>query len=197
MQRIELDATTLRDMHLARVMTVQAMAALLGCSRDVVYKELARHGIRARTQLEANRLRMSRLDVEARTKITRAANAATRGSHRTAADLNRRAAYKARCCRVSGIEKVFLDAFGVAGLHPVPQYAIGRYNVDFAFPERKLVVEIDPGNWHRHPVTVARDARRDAAFRADGWTVLRWSGARINANNPSLGSVAAGFVASL
>lgn len=48
---------------------------------------------------------------------------------------------------------------------------IGR--VDFLDPDRRLVVEIDSDIHHTSLADRASDARRDAAMRAAGYTVLR------------------------
>lgn len=48
------------------------------------------------------------------------------------------------------------------------------FEVDFHWPARRLVVEIDGGQ-HERPRTRAEDARRDAALRAAGYAVLRFA----------------------
>jgi hypothetical protein len=70
-------------------------------------------------------------------------------------------------------------ALEVAGLHPVPQFAIrvagsllGR--VDLAFPEARLVIEYE-GAYHFEGDQIAMDDDRYARLRAAGWTVLRLS----------------------
>lgn len=52
------------------------------------------------------------------------------------------------------------------------QHPIGRYRVDFAWPDVMVALEVD-GWHHRSPEGAAHDARRDAALRAAGWLVLR------------------------
>jgi very-short-patch-repair endonuclease len=44
--------------------------------------------------------------------------------------------------------------------------------VDFAWPDHRLVVEVD-STWHDGPLDVASDARRDELLRAAGWRVVR------------------------
>jgi hypothetical protein len=51
--------------------------------------------------------------------------------------------------------------------------------VDFYWPDRRLVVEID-GSGHDRTPTQRDDARRDAKLRAAGCTVLRFSTAQVN-----------------
>ena len=62
-----------------------------------------------------------------------------------------------------------LDALGVAFEF---QYPIGRYVMDFAFPEVRKVVELDGRNHYRLDYKV-RDIERDAYLRGEGYEVLR------------------------
>jgi very-short-patch-repair endonuclease len=48
-----------------------------------------------------------------------------------------------------------------------------RYELDFLWPERRLVVETDGGRYHGHPVARARDSARNRALRAAGYEVRR------------------------
>jgi hypothetical protein len=58
------------------------------------------------------------------------------------------------------------------GQGPEQQYRIGRYRVDFAWPEQKIALEAD-GWWHRSPEGSARDRERDSWLRSQGWVVFR------------------------
>lgn len=69
-------------------------------------------------------------------------------------------------------ERAFLDALHEAGLSPVCEYPVARYNIDFAFISSKLAVELDP-LWHRSGRKAEADAKKDAILEARGWTVLR------------------------
>jgi len=53
------------------------------------------------------------------------------------------------------------------------QFPVAGYIVDFACPERRVVVEID-GSQHGEVVQSERDTVRTNRLRADGWTVLRF-----------------------
>jgi DNA helicase-2/ATP-dependent DNA helicase PcrA len=74
------------------------------------------------------------------------------------------------------IETRLMDAMRSSGLTPIPQFGIGPYRVDFAFPPNRLVVEADGRAWH----DATRDASRDAHLERLGWKVLRFSGSEIN-----------------
>ena len=60
------------------------------------------------------------------------------------------------------------------GLHPMAEYALHRYNIDLAFPDVKLAVEVDGGNWHQTTDKHIRlEEQKEAYLVAHGWTVLR------------------------
>lgn len=52
------------------------------------------------------------------------------------------------------------------------QYSVGRYRVDFAWPERKIALEAD-GWYHRSPEGAEKDRRRDSWLRSQGWVIFR------------------------
>jgi very-short-patch-repair endonuclease len=49
-----------------------------------------------------------------------------------------------------------------------------RYRLDFAFPEVRLVIEVDGWAAHFAPEQRRYDHRRDRALVQAGWTVLRY-----------------------
>ena len=70
-------------------------------------------------------------------------------------------------------------ALVMAGLRPVPQYAVradGRLvaRVDLAFPEERLAIEYD-GAYHFDGIQIARDDVRLRALLDAGWRVIRLS----------------------
>jgi very-short-patch-repair endonuclease len=48
-----------------------------------------------------------------------------------------------------------------------------RYELDFLWPDQRLVVETDGGRYHGNPVAKARDSARNRALRAAGYEVRR------------------------
>jgi very-short-patch-repair endonuclease len=52
------------------------------------------------------------------------------------------------------------------------QYRVGRYRLDYAWPDLMVALEAD-GPHHMRPDVAARDAYRDAELRAQGWLVFR------------------------
>lgn len=59
-----------------------------------------------------------------------------------------------------------------AGHDFVQEHSVGRYRLDFAWPDSKLAVEAD-GWYHRSPEGAAKDSERDSWLRSEGWVVLR------------------------
>ena len=85
----------------------------------------------------------------------------------------------------SPMESVLRWVLHEAGLPaPVLQYVIrstaGEFlgRADFAWPDRKVLVEFD-GDVHRERDVFVRDARRQNALVAAGWTVLRFTSADV------------------
>ena len=54
------------------------------------------------------------------------------------------------------------------------QKVIGEYIVDFLIPSAKLVIEVD-GSQHYTEQGREKDARRDEALRAEGYSVVHYS----------------------
>jgi very-short-patch-repair endonuclease len=79
--------------------------------------------------------------------------------------------------QVSEWERLFYRAMYDAGLRPVPQYEEAPYTLDFALFEgdRKLDLEIDGENYHRHwnGELSRRDQIRSRRLSDLGWDILR------------------------
>jgi len=78
---------------------------------------------------------------------------------------------------VSEWERVFYKAMYAADVRPVPQYEESPYILDFALfqGERKLDIEIDGENYHRHwdGEVCRRDQIRSRRLSDAGWDILR------------------------
>lgn len=66
-----------------------------------------------------------------------------------------------------------LRAKRLMGLKFRRQVPIGPYIVDFARPEKRLIVEAD-GSQHADNEATAYDIKRTVFLKASGWTVLRF-----------------------
>jgi very-short-patch-repair endonuclease len=65
-------------------------------------------------------------------------------------------------------------------LYPVPQYPVGRYRIDLAFPYQMIAIECDGKAYHSTPKQKAHDRKKDKFLQSKGWTVLRFTGSRIH-----------------
>lgn len=65
---------------------------------------------------------------------------------------------------------LILSRFGVD--RPDQQHRVGRYRLDFAWPQLCIALEAD-GWWHRSPEGAAKDRQRDSWLRSQGWLVFR------------------------
>ena len=96
------------------------------------------------------------------------------------------AAYTGEAAPVrSELERRALELFTHAGL-PRPRVntlvptAEGPLEVDFCWPDRRLVVEADSYEFHGTPAAFERDRRRDQLLKAAGWERLRITWRQVN-----------------
>jgi len=79
----------------------------------------------------------------------------------------------------SRTEVAFVALLHAAGVpEPRVNMHVAGVEVDFHWPDRKLVIEID-GPGHARPRTRRDDERRDRVLEAAGWTVLRFTEDRL------------------
>jgi very-short-patch-repair endonuclease len=95
----------------------------------------------------------------------------------------------------SELERRFLRAIGQAGL-PQPQVnaKLGRYKVDFLWPEQRLVVELDGWRFHDHRIAFERDRIRDAELQLAGYAVVRFTWQRLRDDPAALAATVARLV---
>lgn len=79
----------------------------------------------------------------------------------------------------SVIENIVLREFHLLGLYPTPQFEIGRYRIDLAFPDMLIAIECDGQEWHSSKEQIDRDKKRDDYLEKMGWRVIRMSGSDI------------------
>ncbi|MDX6622508.1 MAG: hypothetical protein QOE75_440 [Solirubrobacterales bacterium] len=74
------------------------------------------------------------------------------------------------------LERLFLPLAREVGLSlPLAGEIVNGYEVDFFWPDLKLVVETDGLRYHRTPSAQAKDARRDQTHTAAGYARLRFT----------------------
>jgi hypothetical protein len=62
---------------------------------------------------------------------------------------------------------------------PEPQRRHGAHRLDFVWPDRMLIVEVDGYEAHRGRVAFQQDRARDRALQAEGHAVLRFTWAEV------------------
>ena len=76
----------------------------------------------------------------------------------------------------SDIEKLFLGLIEKSGLpEPETDYPIGIYRADFAWPDRRLVAELDSIAFHSTQPKFVADRKRWADIDAMGWRIFRFT----------------------
>lgn len=63
----------------------------------------------------------------------------------------------------------------VDGRTAIPQFPVGRYRLDFAYPEIKLGIEAQSIRWHMGEARFVYDLARDRALKSEDWTVLYYA----------------------
>jgi very-short-patch-repair endonuclease len=80
----------------------------------------------------------------------------------------------------TALERRFLPIALAAGLpRPSAQHRLGRYRVDFHWPELGLVVETDSLTYHRTVAAQTTDMRRDQSHARPGLRTLRFNHAQV------------------
>lgn len=85
----------------------------------------------------------------------------------------------------SPIEVLLWDALEKADLtkEAIKQYPIGKYQIDIAYPYKKLAIECDGREYHReNQLQLERDQKRDKYLARKGWRTLRIEGIAIYGN---------------
>lgn len=75
--------------------------------------------------------------------------------------------------RASRLERDFIEQLSEAGLEGVPQFPVGPFVFDLAFPQVMLLVEVDGEAYHTAAASQERDDRKDSFAQSMGWRVQR------------------------
>jgi very-short-patch-repair endonuclease len=90
----------------------------------------------------------------------------------------------------SPLEAQFVSLCRERGL-PTPRVnaVVEGLEVDFSWPEQRLVVETDGHRHHGTRAAFERDRERDAGLTAEGWRVVRITHRRLNAHADEVGEL--------
>jgi hypothetical protein len=82
----------------------------------------------------------------------------------------------------SPLEDAFLELCEVHGIpRPLVNTVVEGFEVDFCWPERRLIVETDGHAYHGTRAAFERDRARDAQLTAHGWRVMRFTERQVRA----------------
>lgn len=79
----------------------------------------------------------------------------------------------------SPIEEMLYQELQNKGFYPIPQFKVGKYRIDLAFPEKMIAIECDGQQWHSTFEQKERDEKKDAFLKQCGWAVYRVTGSDI------------------
>lgn len=145
-----------------------ALSQRYGVSRNVIRRRLEQQGVPIRDMSAAGKVRARRMTPDERIAQARAAHDAVRGVRHTEEQLLARAAGReARGLCDSPGELFLMGELRRRGVQPIPQKAIGKYNVDFAIPP--VAVEVLGGGWH---YTKRHHSERTPHILNQGWCLL-------------------------
>jgi hypothetical protein len=73
----------------------------------------------------------------------------------------------------------------------------GRYRLDYAYPELRLVIEVNGWAFHSSPEQARHDATRRNALQAGGWTVLEFDWYQVTCESGRVAAAVAAAIARL
>ena len=90
----------------------------------------------------------------------------------------------------SPLEDAFLELCDACGIpRPLVNTVVEGYEVDFCWPELRLIVECDGHAHHGTRAAFERDRARDARLTALGWRVMRFTDRQVRRQAPSVAEV--------
>ncbi len=135
----------------------KAIAEKFNVSRNVIARILAKNGIERRGKTCANRIMMSKRSRAENVRNTLAANNAVRGKPQPKKRREKAAkTLQIKPVNVGNGEVELVQKLRFKGFNVTPQKAFKRYNLDIAFDEFPIAVEVFGGGWH----TCGNHARR-------------------------------------
>jgi hypothetical protein len=144
-----------------------------------------RHGIRVTTPgqtLADLAIGLPRRQLEKAVEMAEAARlgVVVPDEHAGAKRLDEASAHDLTTTTRSPLEDAFLQLCDTHGIpRPLLNAVVDGYEVDFCWPELRLIVETDGYEHHGTRAAFERDRARDAALTARGWRVLRFTDGQV------------------
>ena len=153
--------------------TATDIARKIGVSAVTVLRWLREYDIPVRSLSSTAELVAKRRTYEEQLRITAKSRAAITGKKRSHADLCKRAIGKQRNAKLSKYEKLLYDRLIDLGYFPIPSFAVDKYNIDLAFPEKRIAIEVNGGNWHStERRKIKQDNSKKSFMDAERWLLI-------------------------
>lgn len=171
--RLDLDDAVV-DRYLAGESEL-SIATSLGVSRPAIRRKLVAEGVSIRDRSAAGRARASRMSPAERAAQASAAHDAVRGKPLPLSSKLARAATIERQA-VAGIKRRSAGEIRLgewltdAGLHFIPEKAVGVYNLDFGI--HPVAVELFGGAWHGYGYHAGAHGKRTKHILGEGWSII-------------------------
>jgi very-short-patch-repair endonuclease len=156
---------SLRHAYIEEEQPMRILAKKYKVSLSTMFNWFRAYGIPSRSHSEAKRLDFAKGQQSIPPNHT--------GKKRTHEDLCRRALNKQKNPRLSRYEELLFKTLLSFCFKPIPHMAIDKFNIDFAFPDQRLAVELDGGCWHNTPKKRQQDEAKTTFLQSDGWIILR------------------------
>jgi very-short-patch-repair endonuclease len=169
-KKITIDKDLLTKLFRDENLPVNTISKMIGISRGCITKNLIELGFTPPTITDGNNRSYS----TGRKAVTAPAHNARRGNTNSDEQQSKIAQFYSGQLR-SPYEKMMYQSLVGLGEKPFPNLAVGRYNIDLAFEDVKLAVEVDGGNWHTCNRKKKQDSEKTAFLEALGWTVIRYT----------------------
>ena len=178
---------SLYELYHTKQMTILGMSKYLKLARSSIETALKRHNIPKRNYDHSAYMKeWYKKHPEAGAILTKQAHRAAKGYRRSDDALINRALSVQEKAKLSKLEKFILEYFNNNGLFPIPLYAIYKFNIDLAFPEHKLAVEIHGGNFHTTPKKIKQDMAKEEYLKSIGWNIVVIEQGKIRMNSTKM-----------
>lgn len=157
-------------------MSCLAVANKYEVSRSVIHRILKESSIVIRSSSEANKISASCRTPEENAALVKSAHEAIKGKTYSNEELRKRAISRQNTfsCFTSPYEKAIANELTHKGIDFIPQFAIDKYNIDFAIWDN-IALEVYGGGWHTTGRAALRfDDRSKKIFDSGRSIVICW-----------------------
>jgi very-short-patch-repair endonuclease len=169
-RKIIISYEVLNDLLNVKKFSVKRISEIIKTSRGVVKKKAIEYGFAIPSMSDG----VKRAYAHGFIPNVSAAHDAKRGVPNSIEHQKKIAAFYSGTIR-SKYENIMYEALKSRGLDPYPNLAVGRFNIDLAFNDVMLAIEVDGGNWHNSPKKRQKDLKKSEYIEPLGWKILRFT----------------------